>query len=91
MGVDQSGVGDSIIEEYRYENAKGILFNSGSKEEMIEYVILLRQQGRLILPKKGAENLISQLEEQERVLSDAGTVHFRHPLGDMMIYCGLWH
>jgi phage FluMu gp28-like protein len=81
LGVDRSGIGDSIIEEYYNEYAEGIVFNAKTKEEMIEYIILLRQQGRLILPKHGAEELIHQLGEQERILSDAGTVKFRHPSG----------
>ena len=81
LGVDRSGIGDSIIEEYYNEYAEGIVFNAKAKEEMIEFIILLRQQGRLILPRHGAEELIHQLEEQERILSDAGTVKFRHPSG----------
>lgn len=81
LGVDRSGIGDSIIEEYYNEYAEGIIFSAKTKEEMIEYIILLRQQGRLILPKEGTAELIHQLEEQERILSDAGTVKFRHPSG----------
>jgi hypothetical protein len=79
LGVDRSGIGDSVIEEYAYENAEGIVFTQKAKEEMIEHIILLRQQGRLILPLRGAEKLIQQIEEQERIISDAGTVKFRHP------------
>jgi len=81
FGLDRSGIGDSIIEEYYNEYAEGIPFSAKTKEEMIEYIILLRQQGRLILPRRGAEELIHQLEEQERILSDAGTVKFRPPSG----------
>ena len=81
LGVDQSGIGDSIVEEYHYENAQGIVFTAKAKEEMIEYMILLRQQGKLILPRNGATELIRQLEEQERILSDAGNVTYRHPSG----------
>lgn len=79
LGVDRSGIGDSVIEEYATENAEGIVFTQKAKEEMIEHIILLRQQGKLILPQKGAEKLIQQLEEQERIISDAGSVKFRHP------------
>jgi hypothetical protein len=79
LGVDRSGIGDSVIEEYATENAEGIVFTQRAKEEMIEHIILLRQQGRLILPLKGAEKLIQQIEEQERIISEAGTVKFRHP------------
>lgn len=81
IGVDRSGIGDSIIEEYYDENAEGIVFNARTKEEMIEYIILLRQQKKLILPKRGAEELLKQIEEQERILSDSGIVKFRHPSG----------
>jgi hypothetical protein len=79
LGVDRSGIGDSVIEEYTFENAEGIVFTQKAKEEMIEHIILLRQQGKLILPQRGAEKLIQQLEEQERIISDAGSVKFRHP------------
>jgi len=81
LGVDRSGIGDSIIEEYATENAEGIVFTQKIKEEMIEHIILLRQKGKLILPKHGAEKLISQIEEQERIISEAGTVKFRKPSG----------
>lgn len=79
LGVDRSGIGDSVVEEYAYENAEGIVFTQKTKEEMIEHIILLRQQGKLILPVRGAEKLIQQIEEQERVITDAGNVKFRHP------------
>jgi len=81
LGVDRSGIGDSIIEEYATENAEGIVFNQKIKEEMIEHIVLLRQKGKLIFPMKGAEKLLSQIEEQERIISEAGTVKFRHPSG----------
>ena len=81
LGVDRSGIGDSIIEEYAAENAEGIVFTQKTKEEMIEHIVLLRQQGKLILPIYGAEKLINQLEEQERIISEAGTIKFRHPSG----------
>jgi len=81
LGVDRSGIGDSIIEEYAAENAEGIVFTQKSKEEMIEHILLLRQKGKLILPLKGAEKLINQIEEQERIISEAGTIKFRHPSG----------
>ena len=81
LGVDRSGIGDSIIEAYATENAEGIVFSQKTKEEMIENILLLRQQGKLILPAHGAEKLIQQIEEQERIISEAGTVKFRHPSG----------
>jgi hypothetical protein len=79
LGIDRSGIGDSVIEEYAAENAEGIVFTQKAKEEMIEHIILLRQQGKLMLPLRGAEKLIHQIEEQERIISEAGTVKFRHP------------
>ena len=79
IGVDRSGIGDSVIEEYAAENAEGIVFTQRSKEEMIEHIVLLRQQGKLILPLYGAEKLIQQIEEQERIISESGGVKFRHP------------
>ena len=79
LGVDRSGIGDSVIEEYVSENAEGIVFTQKAKEEMIEHMVLLRQQGKLILPLRGAERLIQQIEEQERIISEAGSVKFRHP------------
>lgn len=79
LGVDRSGIGDSVVEEYAYENAEGIVFTQKTKEEMIEHIILLRQQGKLILPSKGVEKLIQQIEEQERIITDAGNVKFKHP------------
>ncbi len=79
IGVDRSGIGDSVIEEYFTENAEGIVFTQKAKEEMVEHVILLRQQGKLILPLRGAERLIQQIEEQERIISESGNVKFRHP------------
>lgn len=62
LGVDRSGIGDSVIEEYAAEKAEGIVFTQKAKEEMIEHIILLRQQGKLILPQRGAEKLIQQIE-----------------------------
>lgn len=51
------------------------------KHEMISDVVLFMSQRKVVMPRHGTEELVSQIREQERVISQAGTIRYEHPQG----------
>lgn len=59
-------------------------FSAALKHEMVSDVLLFLGQGKVLLPRmrgKGAEELLAQIREQERTISQAGTIRYEHPQG----------
>ncbi|MBM3898207.1 MAG: hypothetical protein FJ358_06775 [Thaumarchaeota archaeon] len=81
LGLDKSTVGEAVIEQYdaKYIPVEGMAFTAQSKHDMVQFLLMLLQQKRLKLPRKGAEELKIQIQEQERVYSTAGTMKYQHP------------
>lgn len=79
--IDETGIGNVFIDMLKSKglNVEGIKLSNSKKVEIIETVIRLMQEGRLKLPKKGADELKSQLQEQERDLTQSGLIRFTNP------------
>ena len=81
LGIDRSTVGDAVMEEYEAKGipVDGVLFTAQSKHDMVQFMLMLLQQKRLRLPRKGVEELKAQIVEQERIFSPSGIVKYEHP------------
>jgi phage FluMu gp28-like protein len=81
LALDRGAVGEAVMEEYAAQGipVEGVALTAQSKHDCIQLLLLLLQQRRLRLPRRGAEELKAQLAEQERLYSPAGTVTYRHP------------
>lgn len=81
LGLDKNTVGEAVIEEYDSKGipVEGISFTAQSKHDMVQFLLMLLQQKRLRLPRKGAEELKGQIQEQERIYSSSGTIKYQHP------------
>lgn len=56
-------------------------FSAASKHEMVSDVVLFLSHGKMLPPRKGAEELLTQIREQERIISQTGTIRYEHPQG----------
>ena len=56
-------------------------FSAPLKHEMVSDVVLFLSQEKVLLPRKGAEELLAEIREQERTISQAGTIRYEHPQG----------
>ena len=87
MAVDQGNVGEVAVEELpkRHIPYEGVQFSAPRKHAMVQGLNNLYQQKRLILPQNPRvsameiQELKSQLAEQERKVSAAGTPLYQHP------------
>ncbi|MBM3898269.1 MAG: hypothetical protein FJ358_07100 [Thaumarchaeota archaeon] len=60
---------------------KPLRFTSMLKHEMVSDVLLFMSHEKVAIPSHGAEELVSQIREQERIISQAGTILYGHPQG----------
>lgn len=80
MLVDQSGVGEPILEEIRNQGIdciEGIKFTSETKENLLSGLKMAMEQGRLAIPYE--RRLCQQINEQQYSYSKSGRLQFAHP------------
>jgi phage FluMu gp28-like protein len=80
--VDQTGVGEPVLEEMRRCGAplaKGVTLTAKVKEEAMTALKLAMEQGRLRIPY--ARRLLSQINEQRYSYGLSGHLVFSHPEG----------
>lgn len=79
--VDQSGVGEPILEEIRDQGidcAEGIKFTVETKEKLLSGLKIAMEQGRLAIPYE--RRLCQQINEQQYHYSKSGLLQFTHPI-----------
>lgn len=80
--VDQTGVGEPVLDEFRQQgltNIEGLTFTTRTKEELLSCLKIAMEQGRLALPYN--RNLCTQINEQRFEYSKSGHLQFSHPVG----------
>jgi phage FluMu gp28-like protein len=78
--VDQSGVGEPILEEVRSQGVdcvEGVKFTAQTKEQLLSGLKIVMEQGRLAIPYE--RRLCEQLNEQQYAYSKNGCLVFSHP------------
>jgi phage FluMu gp28-like protein len=78
--VDQTGVGEPILEEIRNQGmncVEGLKFTAETKEELLTGLKILMEQGRLAIPYE--RRLCEQINEQQYSYSKSGHLQFNHP------------
>jgi phage FluMu gp28-like protein len=78
--VDQSGVGEPILEEIRNQSVdcvEGVKFTSETKENLLTGLKIVMEQGRLAIPYE--RRLCQQINEQQYSYSKSGCLQFSHP------------
>lgn len=78
--VDQTGVGEPIIDEFAeqgLENIEGLTFTIKTKEEMLSCLKIAMEQRRLAIPYDRA--LCTQINQQQFQYSKSGHLQFSHP------------
>ncbi|MFP3985799.1 MAG: hypothetical protein ACLFU9_07560 [Candidatus Bathyarchaeia archaeon] len=82
VSVDQTGVGEPVLEEIRNQglkNVEGVKFTVQTKEELLSNLKLFMEQNRLALPYR--RRLCTQINEQQYAYSKTGHLQFSHPTG----------
>jgi len=80
--VDQTGVGEPMLDEFRQQgltNIEGLTFAIRTKEELLSCLKIAMEQGRLALPYN--RSLCTQINEQRFEYSKSGHLQFSHPVG----------
>jgi len=78
--VDQSGVGEPILEEIYDQGVdyvEGIKFTAETKEKLLSRLKIAMEQGRLAIPYE--RRLCQQINEQQYSYSKTGHLQFHHP------------
>lgn len=78
--VDQTGVGEPILEEIRGQGVdcvEGVKFTSQTKGQLLSGLRIVMEQGRLAIPYE--RRLCEQLNEQQYAYSKSGHLVFSHP------------
>jgi hypothetical protein len=73
IGVDRTGVGDAVMELFSPYLQKTI--------EIIDLIAGLFHTDRLRLNPNHSQELVKEILEQERRMSEAGNILYRHPQG----------
>jgi len=80
--VDQTGVGEPVIEELKaqgIQKVEGLTFTVKTKEELLTCLKLAMEQKRLKMPYH--RRLCEQINEQQYEYSKSGHLTFSHPAG----------
>ncbi len=80
--VDQTGVGEPVLEEVRGRGApiaKGVTLTARAKEEAMTSLKLAMERGRLRMPY--LRRLLGQINEQRHSYGPGGSLVFSHPGG----------
>ena len=78
--VDQTGVGEPVLEEIRNQGIRtveGVKFTVQTKEELLTTLKIAMEQNRLALPYH--RQLCEQINEQQYAYSKSGHLQFSHP------------
>jgi len=78
--VDQTGVGEPVLEEIRNQglsNTEGLKFTVQTKEELLSNLKIAMEQNRLAIPYN--RQLCTQINEQQYEYSKSGHLQFTHP------------
>jgi phage FluMu gp28-like protein len=78
--VDQTGVGEPILEEIRSQSincVEGLKFTEETKEELLTGLKILMEQQKLAIPYE--RRLCEQINEQQYAYSKNGHLQFNHP------------
>ncbi len=78
--VDQTGVGEPVLEEMRNQglsNVEGVKFTVQTKEELLTSLKIAMEQNRLAIPYH--RQLCQQINEQQYAYSKSGHLQFSHP------------
>jgi phage FluMu gp28-like protein len=78
--VDQTGVGEPVLEEIRNQglsNVEGLKFTVQAKEELLSNLKIFMEQNRLAIPYH--RQLCQQINEQQYAYSKSGHLQFSHP------------
>jgi len=78
--VDQTGVGEPVLEEIRNQglgNVEGVKFTIQTKEELLSSLKIAMEQNRLAIPYH--RQLCTQINEQQYAYSKSGHLQFSHP------------
>jgi len=78
--VDQTGVGEPVLEELRNQgssNVEGLKFTVETKEELLSNLKIVMEQNRLAIPYH--RQLCTQINEQQYAYSKSGHLQFSHP------------
>jgi len=78
--VDQTGVGEPVLEEIRNQglrNVEGVKFTVQTKEELLTSLKIAMEQNRLAIPYH--RQLCQQINEQQYEYSKSGHLQFSHP------------
>jgi len=80
--VDQTGVGEPILEEIKAQGLKsveGLTFTIKTKEELLSSLKIAMEQNRLAIPYN--RRLCEQINQQQYEYSKSGHLQFSHPAG----------
>jgi len=89
LGVDQTGVGEAVIEELKNNvqcPVEGVILSQPTKTDLMNGLRMFFEQKKIILPfgarepKSLERRLITQINEQEYQLSKTGQLQFSHPV-----------
>ena len=78
--IDQTGVGEPILEEIRNQNinnVQGIKFTTQTKEELLSNMKILMEQNKLAIPYH--RQLCQQINQQQHTYTKDGHIQFTHP------------
>lgn len=78
--IDQTGVGEPILEEIHNQNittAQGVKFTTETKKELLTTLKLSMEQNRLAIPYH--RQLCQQINEQQYTYTKTGQLQFHHP------------
>jgi len=78
--VDQTGVGEPVLEEIRNQGiscVEGLKFTVQTKEELLSSLKIAMEQNRLPIPYH--RQLCTQINEQQYAYSKSGHLQFSHP------------
>jgi len=82
MMIDQTGVGEPVLEELKnqgFQGVEGLTFTAKTKEEMLTALKIVMEQKRLKMPYH--RRLCQQINEQEYQYGKSGYLTFSHPVG----------
>jgi phage FluMu gp28-like protein len=79
--IDQTGVGESFLDEAKKSlpNVEGIVLSQLVKQDVLNYLKLLMQQKRVLIPYQ--LELANELNIERFELTKGGQVQFSHPSG----------
>ena len=79
--VDQTGVGEPVLEELKNQDtpSEGLVFQAKTKEELLSCLKIAMEQKRLRIPYN--LRLCQQINEQKYAYTKSGHLQFSHPEG----------